>query len=109
MDRNFTIEKVRPPLPTRSCRNSTGLPTSMPTAIASTTSTGAQAGVGVKWQMYRNLCLYAELPLSFVLTKTEIEQRTSDDGGRFDQINRVQWDAGYRLNVPGTIYLVLRF
>jgi hypothetical protein len=70
---------------------------------------GASVGVGVKWRMYRQLYLYAELPYFFTLANSKEEEIVSVSGKPEDKLSTNSKGWGSRFVLPATVYLVLRF
>lgn len=77
--------------------------------VSETYSHGLQAGIGIKVQLHKILCLYAELPVGYLLTKTDLENVRSDNGGGYDSNKVINWQSNTRITLPSTVYLVLRF
>src|SRR5690606_1569932 len=67
------------------------------------TGNGLQAGVGVKWQFFKNLCLYAEVPVSYFMIKTSTESIVANDSGEADSnlsTTRTSWNDSYYITLP---------
>jgi hypothetical protein len=85
-----------------------------PITIISTETTdktignGAQIGVGVKYNLYKHLSLYAELPVTFLSQKISSEVSVNDTG-TLDISTTSTKSSGIKVFVPTTVYLVLRF
>ncbi len=71
--------------------------------------TGAQAGVGVKINIHKILCLYAELPVTHMTYKTTTNYTTATDGQETLETKSVQRNSSVSIFLPTTVYLVLSF
>lgn len=75
-----------------------------------TTGAGGQIGVGLKYNLLKNLSIYAELPFLFVNEKVSSRVNIhSDSGIPDDETISTSTTTGSRFIIPTTIYLVLRF
>ena len=73
-----------------------------------TRGTGAQLGFGVKYNLIKNLSLYAEVPFTLITRNTSSELRVITDG--FSNITSTSLKNTTRtITLPTTVYLVLRF
>jgi len=69
---------------------------------------GGEIGVGVKYNIVKNLSIYAEVPIVFVTEKTTSETYLSL--GNTVQTDKISSkNSVTRIIIPTTIYLVLRF
>lgn len=73
-----------------------------------TNGSGAQIGVGVKYNIYKHLSVYAEAPLSF-LAQTVTSDVMINDTGTIEDFNTTVKTSSVKFFVPTTVYLVLRF
>jgi opacity protein-like surface antigen len=69
---------------------------------------GAQAGIGVKYKLLKNLSLYAEVPISYITTKTTAELSV-DESGVTDKTTSTSSGNNLQITLPTTVYLVLTF
>ena len=69
---------------------------------------GAQAGIGVKYKLLKNLSLYAEVPISYITTKTTAELSV-DESGITDKTTSTNTGSSLLITLPTTVYLVLTF
>lgn len=74
-----------------------------------TTGIGAQLGVGVKYCIYKHLCVYAEVPLSFLAESTTSKLSIEESGFPTENSTNKTKASALRVSLPTTIYLVLRF
>jgi hypothetical protein len=73
-----------------------------------TTGNGGQLGVGVKYNLFKNLSLYAEVPFTFIARATKSELSVTDDGLR--EVTSTSGKSSFTsVTLPTTVYLVLRF
>jgi hypothetical protein len=70
---------------------------------------GGQVGLGINFRIYRNLCLYTEVPLTFITSSSKTRDEVSDDAGYYDVNSNAHTDSHFRITLPATVYLVLRF
>lgn len=73
-----------------------------------TRAEGAQVGVGVKFNVYKNISLYAEMPFTYTQQRTGTSV-TIDDSGIVDSSVNKTWTTNTQFYIPTTIYFVLRF
>lgn len=70
---------------------------------------GAQVGVGVKVNVYRQLSLYIEVPVSF-MSETSTTYDLLRESGMPDLVEKSSSTTnGIKIVLPTTVYLVLRF
>jgi hypothetical protein len=70
---------------------------------------GGQVGVGVKFNIFKQLSLYTEVPLSY-MREERVTEELIQIKGTADQINRKVFNNNRtKITLPTTIYLVLRF
>src|SRR5207244_3784882 len=69
---------------------------------------GAQAGVGIKFMIYKHLYLYAEAPMTLITEKTTNEIEINDTGTLNESKATVR-NTYLQFYVPTTIYVLLRF
>jgi hypothetical protein len=74
-----------------------------------TSGAGGQAGVGVKFNIYRQLSLYAEVPISIMVVTTTQEDLIQETGVPDESSKTISRTSGTKIALPTTIYLVLRF
>jgi hypothetical protein len=72
------------------------------------TAEGAQAGVGIKFNIYKHLSLYTEAPLSYTTKVSKSTVNINDTGTNSWSVSTVR-TSGLLFYIPTTIYLVLRF
>lgn len=72
-------------------------------------SNGLAIGMGVKVKLYKQLSLYAELPLMMTLTKSHSESLVSETGAT--DVKSFSDSKGWNSNIllPATVYLTFRF
>lgn len=74
-----------------------------------TTGVGGQVGVGLKYNLLKNLSIYAELPLLYVKEKTSSSVLLQETGEADDETITRSKNTVTTFIIPTTIYLVLRF
>lgn len=79
------------------------------TTVDKTTGVGAQVGVGVKYNLLKNLSVYAEVPFMFVMGKTTSSVLIEQAGLPDDETTSTSNNTTSTFLIPTTIYLVLRF
>jgi hypothetical protein len=79
------------------------------TSTDKTTGFGGQIGVGVKYNIYKRLSIYTEIPLSFITRSIASEVLIEETGSPDDKTTTKITDQSLKVTVPATIYLVLRF
>lgn len=82
--------------------------------ITTTTSdkisgSGFQLGVGVKYNLYKHLSIYAEIPIGFMTTTTTSDVTVSELGQATQTTSNSDKNSQSKITIPTTIYLVLRF
>jgi hypothetical protein len=65
-------------------------------------------GVGLKFNVYKNLSLYAEMPLTYTQQRTGTSV-VINESGDIDSSTNTTWTNNTQFFIPTTIYLVLRF
>jgi hypothetical protein len=70
---------------------------------------GFQAGVGVKFNIYKNLFLYTEVPVTYLSEKIVSEDSIKETGEAELNTTTNSYQSGTRIALPNTIYLILRF
>jgi hypothetical protein len=70
---------------------------------------GFQLGVGLRWQMYKQLSLYIEMPYQFMAFKQVTEEYTVETGKPESTEREDLKGFSQAIILPATIYLVLRF
>jgi hypothetical protein len=73
-----------------------------------TRAEGGQVGVGLKFNVYKNLSLYAEMPLTYTQQRTGTSV-VINESGDIDSSTNTTWTNNTQFFIPTTIYLVLRF
>jgi hypothetical protein len=73
------------------------------------TGIGGQVGLGVNLRIYKNLCIYTEVPVTFMSIDSNSHDEVSDDIGNFDSNSQSLSSSEIKITLPATIYLVLRF
>lgn len=73
-----------------------------------TRAQGGEVGVGLKYNIYRNLSLYVEMPMVYTQQWTA-SRVTINDSGDEESSTNTSWTSSTQLIVPTTIYMVLRF
>ncbi len=73
-----------------------------------TTGYGAQVGVGVKYNIYKHLSIYAEVPMVF-LSESVTSDVTLTNSSGINNTYSSSDKSSTRIIIPTTIYLVLRF
>jgi hypothetical protein len=79
------------------------------TTVDQTNGMGGQLGVGVKYNLYKHLSLYAEIPFTFLSSTVTSNVLIEEDGFPDDITNSKSTGTSVKIIVPATIYLVLRF
>ena len=79
------------------------------TSTDKTTGSGFQVGVGVKFNIYKHLSIYAEVPLSFMATTTTSSVNISEAGQPSEITKTTSTNSYSKITLPTTLYLVLRF
>lgn len=74
-----------------------------------TNGVGAQVGVGVKFNIYKHLSLYAEVPFSYIIEDNKSSTSTSSPGSSTISNTNKQTNKLTSITLPTTVYLVLRF
>lgn len=99
-----------------SSTNTQTLTTGTPTVITLTSETsdktignGAQAGIGVKFDLYRHISLYTEIPLGMLSENTTSDVKTSRTGFPSQSTTSRSKSSSRFIIIPATVYLVLRF
>ena len=90
---------------------------SFPNPVISTKSTstdiltgiGAQVGVGLKYNIYKHLSLYAEVPIGFITENTTSKVLLEQSGSAPDNSTNKSSSTTIKITIPTTVYLVLRF
>lgn len=72
-------------------------------------STGAQVGIGVKYNIYRHLSLYIEVPVSIMLNKNTQTLTIADPNAETVTTTSTIKSTVTKISIPTTVYLVLRF
>lgn len=73
------------------------------------TGVGGQIGVGVKYNLYKNLSVYAEVPFGFMIETSTSKVTIEETGSPADNSTTKSNSSSLRITIPTTIYLVLRF
>ena len=73
------------------------------------TGVGAQIGVGVKYTLYKNLSVYAEVPFGFMTETSTSKLTVEETGSPADNTTTKSNSSSLRITIPTTVYLVLRF
>jgi hypothetical protein len=69
---------------------------------------GGQVGVGVKYNLFKNLSIYAEVPFTFIARTAKSELSIEEDG--ITEITSSSGKSSFTsITLPTTVYLVLRF
>jgi len=71
--------------------------------------TGFQAGVGVKFNIYKHLSLYTEIPISYMSEKNTTKDVIESTGTPTRTATSSFKVSTTRITLPVTVYLVLRF
>lgn len=77
-------------------------------SIDKTLGNGAQAGIGLKYNIFKHLCVYTEMPLVFLSKNTTSETRIIDSGV-IDKTTTNVHNNNLQIILPTTLYLVLTF
>lgn len=88
-----------------------GNPVDVITVLTSdiTKGMGAQIGAGIKYNIYKHLSLYAEVPISILSSKTTSKVNISSNSFPSSNTTTSSKNTTTRIFLPTTIYLVLRF
>lgn len=73
------------------------------------TANGGQVGIGVKWNITKHLALYTEMPVSYVRSRFQSEDRIRQTGQPTFKESSESEATSTSIALPVTIYLVLRF
>ena len=71
--------------------------------------TGFQFGLGIKFNIYKNLFLYTEVPVTYLSEKIVSEDSIKETGEAELVTNTTTYQSGTRIALPNTIYFILRF
>jgi hypothetical protein len=75
----------------------------------STVGAGGQIGVGVKYDIYRQLSLYIEVPLSLMAETSTVSDLVKETGVPDQLSTQTSRTTGTKIALPTSVYLVLRF
>lgn len=73
-----------------------------------TLGNGAQAGMGLKYNIFKHLCVYTELPLVF-LSKQTTSETSINESGVIDKTTTKIHNNNFQIILPTTLYVVLTF
>jgi hypothetical protein len=87
----------------------TGTITTTSTSSDETSSVGGQVGVGIKYNLYKHLSIYAEVPVTFLSGTTTSDVLVAETLQPTQKTTSKSTSTSISILVPTTIYLVLRF
>jgi hypothetical protein len=87
----------------------TGTITTTSTSSDKTSSVGGQVGVGIKYNLYKHLSIYAEVPVTFLSGTTTSDVLVVETQQPTQKTTSKSASTSISILVPTTIYLVLRF
>lgn len=70
---------------------------------------GGQIGAGLKFGLYKHLSLYVEVPMSYIIEKTETSDTVTDVGSPAVNNTATETNTNIRISLPTTLYLILKF
>jgi opacity protein-like surface antigen len=94
----FTVQEFPDPVSTQKVESS-----------VKSSGMGFQVGTGIKYNVYKNLSLYIELPISFLKSKTTAQDEIYKNGFLTQFTTSSSKSTDLKITVPTTLYLVLRF
>ena len=77
-------------------------------SLDKTIGNGAEAGVGLQYNILRHLSVYIEVPLVF-MSKQTLTETTINDSGVTDKTSSLINSKNFQIILPTTVYLVLKF